>query len=178
MRKFGTFETPSIIFVTLMFISPCAAQGTSKPADVAPIRRLAEMYMSGEADKLRAAFYSDARLFAIKENGELWIIPFSQYLENVTKNLAVATSRPLRTIDLIERTGNIATVKVTSILPKARVTDFLTMLEIAGEWKIVSKAFYVEKTVGVETATPSPDPSPLTVQANTGNDKSTKKLEE
>lgn len=44
----------------------------------------------------------------------------------------------------VRATGNAAVAKVILDYPKARFTDYFTLLKIGGEWKIVNKSFHVE----------------------------------
>lgn len=130
----------------LVMAAPCAAQQTNaRDNETGPIRAVAEMYTSGELAKLRMAFHPEAKLFAVRD-GELLIITLSQYLANVSKGAASTAQRPQRTVDRIERAGNIATATITTVSPGIKIVDFLTLLEISGQWKIINKTFFVEKT--------------------------------
>ena len=44
----------------------------------------------------------------------------------------------------IDVTGNAAVVKVVLDYPQTRFTDYMSMLKINGEWKIVNKTFYAQ----------------------------------
>lgn len=133
-------------FFMLVMAATCAAQQTNaRDNETGPIRAVAEMYTSGEPAKLRMAFHPEAKLFAVRD-GELLIITLSQYLENVSKGAPSAAQRPQRTVDRIERAGNIATATITTVSPGIKIVDFLTLVEISGQWKIINKTFYVEKT--------------------------------
>ncbi|HYP02166.1 MAG TPA: nuclear transport factor 2 family protein [Pyrinomonadaceae bacterium] len=49
-----------------------------------------------------------------------------------------------RSIESIDITGNAAVVKVLLDYPSARLTEYMSMLKIDGEWKIVNKTFVSE----------------------------------
>jgi hypothetical protein len=133
-------------FFVLVLAASCSAQPAKAwDSETGPIRLVAEMYTSGEPAKLRMAFHPEAKLFAVRD-GKLWTLTFDEYLANVVKGAASTAQRPQRTVDRIERAGNTATATITTVSPGIKVIDFLTLLEISGQWKIISKAFFVEKT--------------------------------
>jgi len=83
-------------------------------------------------------------LYTTDEKGSLRTIPFAEYLQRVTANANAPHEERQASIDLVERTGNVAIVKVTTIRPQVKVTDYLSLVRIEKQWKIVNKSFSVE----------------------------------
>ena len=105
-----------------------------------------QLYMDGAADgdvdKLKRAFHDQAWMFG-QMGGQRFDMPISQFFD-------LAASKPLRTDDNfhaeivhVEQTGDIAcaVVKEDGAWGSVSFTDYFTLAEIDGEWKIVNKTF-------------------------------------
>jgi Putative lumazine-binding len=118
------------------------AQKTST-ADVDAIRKVAELYISAQPANLQTSFYPEANLYTTDDKGALRIIPFREYLERVRKNAGAAGNRH-STIGAIHHGGDAAVVEVVTTSPDLKVTDYLSLLRLEGNWKVVSKTFFVD----------------------------------
>jgi hypothetical protein len=49
-----------------------------------------------------------------------------------------------RKIESIDVTGNAAVARIILDYPTVKFVDYMTLLKINGEWKIVNKSFYAE----------------------------------
>lgn len=49
-----------------------------------------------------------------------------------------------RWIESVEVSGNAAIAKIILDYPTVKFVDYMTLLKIDGEWKIVNKSFYAE----------------------------------
>ncbi|HEX8636521.1 MAG TPA: nuclear transport factor 2 family protein [Pyrinomonadaceae bacterium] len=47
-------------------------------------------------------------------------------------------------MESVDITGNAASAKIILDYPTVRFTDYMSLLKIDGEWKIVNKTFYAE----------------------------------
>jgi hypothetical protein len=126
-------------------ISSPAQTPDKEDSEIKAVRHVAELYISADSANLTEAFYPSSNLFTTDEKEALRNIPFSEYLDRVKKNAGAARADRKATIDSIDRTGNAATAKITTLTPESRVTDYLSMLRLNGQWKIVSKTFVVER---------------------------------
>jgi len=122
-----------------------AQTSDKEDGEIKAVRHVAELYISGDPANLNEAFYPSSNLFTTDEKEALRTIPFSEYLDRVKKNAGAAKAVRKATIDSIDRTGNAATAKITTLTPESKVTDYLSMLRLNGQWKIVSKTFVVER---------------------------------
>jgi hypothetical protein len=145
------------IAISLLF---CPIPAQSQSADLneaAVVSAVAELYVSGEPAKLELAFDPATNLYTTNERGGLRIIPFHEYLENVKKNNGSLEPRK-GVIQEIDRTGNAATVRITTTTPAAVITDYLSLLRLEGQWKIVSKTFFVDRRTRATPDASSPNP--------------------
>jgi hypothetical protein len=120
-------------------------------AETKAIREVAEIYISADPARLPAAFTTTANLYTTDEKGAQRIIPVAEYIERVKQNAGKGAADRKASIDHVERAGNAATVTVSTLTPTSHVTDYLSMLRLEGQWKIVAKTFVVEPRAGVAT---------------------------
>jgi hypothetical protein len=109
------------------------------------IRTVVQQYMTFDPAKLREAFYPSANLYVAGEQGDLRTIPFTQFLENVSKSAAAGRALPKMQVDLIDHEGSAAIAKVTERSDEATVTDYLSLIRGSAGWKVVSKTFFVDR---------------------------------
>ena len=108
--------------------------------DEQAVRACLENYMSGEGDKVEKAFHPSATMKYIDvQNGEFKDVPIADYISRVKANTATQ-DRKIEIVALnIE--GNAANGKIKIETDKAILYDYMNMLKVNGEWKIVSKIF-------------------------------------
>ena len=109
-------------------------------ADEQAVRTCLENYMSGDGNKVEKAFHPSATMKYIDaQNGEFKDIPITDYISQVKANPA-KQDRKIEIVTLnIE--GNAASGKIKIETDKAILYDYMNMLKVDGEWKIVSKVF-------------------------------------
>ncbi len=108
--------------------------------DEAGVRACLENYMSGEGDRVEKAFHPSATMKYIDiQTGEFKDVPIADYIARVKAN-TTKTERKIEIVSLnIE--GNAANGKIKIETDKVIMYDYMNMLKINGEWKIVSKIF-------------------------------------
>lgn len=108
--------------------------------DEAGARACLENYMSGEADRVEKAFHTSATMKYIDvKTGEFKDVPIADYIARVKAN----TTKSERTIQIVSLNveGNAANGKIKIETPTVIMYDYMNMLKVGGEWKIVSKIF-------------------------------------
>ena len=100
---------------------------------------------NGEAERLRKAFHQDLNLYAVEgdslraRSGQQYI----SYFEDGKKRNRIGN---IVSIDL-ENNAAMAKIRVDMPGSKRLYTDYLLLLKIAGEWKIIHKSYtYVPYT--------------------------------
>lgn len=97
-------------------------------------------YMSGDADRMQKAFHSSATMkFVDLQTKELKDIPIADYIARVRNN----TNKMDRKIEIVSLNieGSAAQAKIKIETAEALVFDYMNLLKIRDEWKIVSKVF-------------------------------------
>jgi hypothetical protein len=120
-----------------------AETSTSEP-ELEAIRAVANAYISAEPAKLRDAFLPTTNLYTTDDKEALRTIPFAEYLQRVAANPNASSEERAASIESIDRTGTAAVVKITTVRPKLIVTDYLSLLRVEKQWKVVNKTFSVE----------------------------------
>jgi hypothetical protein len=69
----------------------------------------------------------------------------AEFIAGASGKPAADEAERKRRIDWIDVTGDAAVAKLTLIYPAVTFTDYMTLLKIDGEWKIVNKSFFAER---------------------------------
>lgn len=113
--------------------------------DEAAVRQTLEHYLAGHATgdptHMRAAFHPEAKLFWIQD-GVLRQRSSADYIAGFTGRPAADEARRRRWIESVNVSGTAATGKIVLDYPNGRFVDYMAVLQIEGEWKIVNKIFH------------------------------------
>jgi Putative lumazine-binding len=133
----------AVCFVALL---PTPAQ-QSPNKDEAGVRACIEDYFRGHAtgvgDHFRKAFHQDAKLFFIRD-GQVTQWTLQEYAGRASGKPAPDEAQRKRRIESIDITGNAAFAKIVLDYPAVTFTDYMSLLKIGDEWKIVNKTFYAQ----------------------------------
>ena len=117
-------------------------------SDDAGVRACIDFYFrghaTGEGENFRRAFHPDAKLFFIRD-GKVTQWTLDEYVGRATGKPAPDEAKRKRRIDSIDITGNAATAKIVLEYPEVTFTDYMSLLKIGDEWKIVNKTFYAAR---------------------------------
>ncbi|HEX8846540.1 MAG TPA: nuclear transport factor 2 family protein [Pyrinomonadaceae bacterium] len=132
-----------VVLVVFFFISltPAAAQDSEEAAIRETIQNYFQGHATGNGEHFRKAFHTDAKLFFIRD-GKLTQWTAEEYISRASGKPAADEAQRKRKIDSIDISGNAAIVKITLDYPKVVFTDYMSMLKIDGQWKIINKTFY------------------------------------
>lgn len=126
----------------LVVPSPAGPSG-----EQAAVRAAIENYMQGHAtgvgEHFRKVFHPESKLFWVRD-GQLTQRTSADYIAGAPGKPAADEAQRKRWIETIDITNNAAVVKVVLDYPNATLTDYMSMLKINGEWKIVNKTFTSE----------------------------------
>jgi hypothetical protein len=141
MKK-AFFLTAFILFV---FAGPSFAQADEKEAARVPLENYIKAHATGDPEFARKAFHTDGNLIWIRE-GKYTTRSFADFISGFNGKPAddEEKRKDHRKIESIDVSGNAANAKIILDYPTVRFVDYMTMLKINGEWKIVSKVFYAE----------------------------------
>ena len=108
--------------------------------DEAGARECLENYMSGDGARLEKAFHRSATMkYVDYKSGEFKDMPIADYISRVKSN-TTKTERKIEIVSLnVEGTAAQAKIKIET--DTVVMYDYMNLLKINNEWKIVSKIF-------------------------------------
>lgn len=122
---------------------PASAQNQ----DEAGVRQAIDYYFQGHAtgngEHFKKAFHTEAKLFWIRD-GQFSQRTSGEFIAGANGKPAPDEAQRKRSIESLDITGNAAVAKVVLDYPQVRFTDYMSLLKINGEWKIVNKTFVAE----------------------------------
>lgn len=133
--SYSKFRSLLAFFLLLSFIG--YSQTNSEETSV---RACLQEYMSGDGNRMEKAFHPSATMKYIDiTNGEFKDVPIAEFIARVKAN----TTKQERKIEIVSVNieGTAATGKIKIETDKVIMYDYMNMLKINGEWKIVSKIF-------------------------------------
>jgi hypothetical protein len=122
---------------------PVLSQNAEEAAARIPLENYLKGHATGQGDYFRKAFHTDAKLFAIRD-GKYWQLTSEEYIARASGKPADDEAQRKRSIESIDISGNAAIAKIVLDYPNVRFTDYMSLLKIDGEWKIINKTFYAE----------------------------------
>jgi len=130
-------KTISTLLVCVLLL---CAHNINAQSDEQAVRSCLENYMSGEGDRVEKAFHPSATMKYIDvQTKEFKDIPIADYISRVKAN----TNKMERKIEIVSLNieGDAAQAKIRIETPTAILYDYMNLLKIGNEWKIVSKIF-------------------------------------
>jgi hypothetical protein len=125
-----------------VFSSHCIAQDTDEEQIRNAVGYYFKAHATGNGEYLREAFHPVANLYFVRDD-ELAQITLEDYIAMFGGTPPDDEDQRVRTIDEIDFSGNAAIATITLDYPNAVYTDYMSMLKIEGEWKIVNKTFFM-----------------------------------
>lgn len=108
-----------------------------------PLNNYLQAHATGDPEFIRKAFHRDARITAFRD-GKLLNLSTEEFAGRFNGKAADDEARRKRTIESVDISGNAAIAKIVLDYPTVKFTDYMTLLKIDGEWKIVNKSFSAE----------------------------------
>lgn len=132
-------------------VAPGFAQADRDPtpgSEEAAVRAALEHYLQGHAtgDGAHHAMVFDdvANLYWIRD-GELSSRTSAEYIAAAPGEPAEDEAQRRRRITMVDVSGDAAVAKIELDYPNALITDYMSLLKINGEWRIVNKIFHVDE---------------------------------
>jgi len=132
--------TVALLFVLSM---SAVAQTPEKDAVRVPLENYLKGHATGDGEYMRKAFHTEGNLIFVRD-GKFTTRSFTDYIAGFTGKPAADEAQRKRSIEAIDVAGNAASAKIILDYPTARLVDYMSLLKIDGEWKIVNKIFYAE----------------------------------
>lgn len=109
-----------------------------------PLENYLKGHETGNPEFMKKAFYTEGKLIFVRD-GKYSTRTFEEYIAGMKDGKpAPDESKRKRWIESIDVSGNAAVGKIILDYPNGKFVDYMTLLKIDGEWKIVNKSFYFE----------------------------------
>ncbi len=136
-------KTLFLFTITLCCLGAAFAQDSEKAAVRVPLENYIKGHETGDAEYMKKAFHTEGNLIFIRD-GKYATRSFADYIAGMSGKPAADEAKRKRSIDAIDVVGNAAVARITLDYPTVKFVDYMTLLKINGEWKIVNKSFFAE----------------------------------
>lgn len=129
--------------ISLVIASFCCfiISAIAQSGDEAGVKACLENYMSGDGSRIEKAFDPTASMKYIDaKTGEFKDVPIADFIARVKANTAAPAKRQIA-IESMNIEGNAAQAKIKIEYEKVILYDYMNLLKVNNEWKIVSKIF-------------------------------------
>jgi hypothetical protein len=141
-----------------------AASEAEAAAARLPLESYINAHATGNPDYIRKAFFPDAKIMAFRD-GKLLNLSVEEFASRFSGKPAADESQRRRRIDSLDITGNAGVARIVLDYPDATLTDYMSLLKVNGEWKIVNKVFNAEPKAKPATDSQLPDDREAVKQA-------------
>lgn len=143
MKKFTVFFV--LVGVCSLFYGyKVWAEEKEKELVKIPLENYLKGHETGNPEFMRKAFHTEGKLIFIRD-GKYTTRTFEEYIAGMKDGKPAADeAKRKRWIESIDVAGNAATGKIILDYPSGKFVDYMTLLKIDGEWKIVNKSFHFE----------------------------------
>ncbi len=121
-----------------------SADEKEKAAVRVPLENYLKGHETGNPEFMKKAFHTDGDLMFIRD-GKFTTRSFADYISGMSGKPAADEDKRKRFIESIDVSGDAAVGKIILDYPNAKFVDYMTLLKIDGEWKIVNKSFFMER---------------------------------
>jgi hypothetical protein len=139
-------KNTTTFFALLLFAFAGNLIGQSAEADAVrvPLENYIKGHATGDGEYMRKAFHTDGNLIFIRD-GKYTTRSFAEYIGGMKEAKAAPDeAKRKRSIESVDVYGNAASAKIILDYPNVKFVDYMSLLKINGEWKIVNKIFYAE----------------------------------
>jgi len=144
---------------------PHAASEAETAAARIPLENYINAHATGNPEYIRKAFFPEAKIMAFRD-GKLLNLSVEEFASRFSGKPAADESQRKRRIDSLNITGNAGVARIVLDYPETTLTDYMSLLKVDGEWKIINKVFYGEpKAKPSSTAAQLPDDREAVKQA-------------
>jgi len=135
----------ALLFLSIAFLSLSSsqAQNPEEAAARVPLENYIKAHATGQSDYIRKAFHPAAHIMFFRD-GKFQSLTVEEFASRFSGQPAADEAARKRRIESLDITGNAAVAKIVLDYPQVKFTDYMSLLKIDGEWKIVNKSFYAE----------------------------------
>lgn len=130
----------TILTLSLLWVTSLAA--LSQSADLKAVRATLTDYIEGTAkgqpSRIKRAFTETAALYAVNIDGSQRRIPIAEYIGYFKEGQARDRKGKIVMVDIVNDAAN---AKVEILSGNWKYTDYMLLLKLKGQWKIINKSY-------------------------------------
>lgn len=142
----------SLLFTAFVALA-LAVTGSAQHADAEAVRIPLDNYLKGHAtgdgEFFKKAFHTEGNMIFVRD-GKYTTRSFTEYMAGASGKPAADESKRKRWIESVHVVGNAAMAIIILDYPTVKFTDYMSLLKINGEWKIINKSFFAEPRPAIE----------------------------
>ena len=119
------------------------AQDAADAGARAPLELYLKGHATGDGEYFRRAFHPDAKIQGTRD-GKLYSRTREEFAAGAAGKPADDEALRKRRIVSVDVVDDAAFAKIELDYPKVKFTDYMTLLKVDGEWKIMSKVYHGE----------------------------------
>jgi hypothetical protein len=135
-----------VLIVVGVLATSAFAQTDEKEAARVPLENYIKAQATGDPETARKAFHTEGNMIWIRD-GKYTSEPLDAFIKRAFTGKPAADEdkrKDNRKIESIDIVGNAGMARIVLDYPTVKYVDYMTLLKINGEWKIVNKSFYAE----------------------------------
>lgn len=137
-----------LLIVAVAFLSVGGyGQDAEKAAVRVPLENYIKAHATGDPEYARKAFHTEGNMIWIRD-GKYAMESFDSFIKRAFTGKPAADEAQRkngRRIEAIDITGDAAVARIVLDYPTVKFVDYMTLLKINGEWKIVNKSYHAER---------------------------------
>lgn len=138
------FLVLSLVMLAGLLASSSNAMAQSEAAAArVPLENYIQGHATGNGHFMRKAFHTEAKIMAFRD-GKMMNLTAEEFASRFNGKPAADEAQRKRRIESVEITGNAGIGKIVLEYPTVTFTDYMSLLKVDNEWKIVNKVFYAE----------------------------------
>ena len=138
MKRFAIFA-----MMTTAFALSALAQRDETAAARVPLENYLKGHATGDGEYMKKAFHTEGNMIFVRD-GKYETRSFAQYIAGMSGKPAADEAQRKRWIEKVEIVGNAGVGTIILYYPQGKFVDYMTLLKIGDEWKIVNKSFHFE----------------------------------
>lgn len=143
MNTMNTMKTLGAVAIGLCLAPTAGAESAAEAGARVPLELYFKGHATGDGEYFRKAFHADAKIQGIRE-GKLMSRTREEFAAGAPGKPAEDEALRKRRIVSLDVVGDAAYAKLELDYPKVRFTDYMVLLNLGGEWKIMSKVYNAE----------------------------------
>lgn len=143
MKRFTLLFAVALLGGTILTVLAQQAANNEEAAARVPLENYLKGHATGDGEFMRKAFHADAKVFSYRE-GKLQQMTSTEFAARFTGKSAADEASRKRWIESVKITGNAGIGVIVLDYPTAKFVDYMSLLKVDGEWKIINKTFYAE----------------------------------